>query len=139
VKNARSFADDKARTFHSRCFACGQANPDGLHLKFGSKRNQVICRVRINKSHQGYNGIAHGGIIATLIDSAMVHCAHLQLNQNPVTCRLDIRYREVVPVDSPITVIASIKLRRGKHCWAEAKILNGAQVLVTAQGVFQLA
>jgi acyl-coenzyme A thioesterase PaaI-like protein len=125
--------------FHSYCFACGRTNPDGLHLQFEPNRDEVICRVKIDKSHQGYSGVAHGGIIATLIDSAMVHCAHLQYHQDPLTCRLDIRYREIVPINSSLTVIASLKSRRGKHCWAEAKILNGEQVLVTAQGVFRLA
>jgi acyl-coenzyme A thioesterase PaaI-like protein len=139
MNKARHPADNKPNNFHSRCFACGQANPDGLHLQFEPTGNHVVCRVKINKSYQGYSGVAHGGIIATLIDSAMVHCARIQLNQDPVTCRLDIRYREVVPIDSSLTVIASLMSRRGKHCWAEAKILNDERVLVTAQGVFRLA
>jgi acyl-coenzyme A thioesterase PaaI-like protein len=139
MNKVRHPADNNPNNFHPRCFACGQANPDGLHLQFAFKENQAIGHVKINQSHQGYSGVAHGGIIATLIDSAMVHCAHLKFNQDPVTCRLDIRYREVVPIDSSLTVIASLKSRRGKHCWAEARILNDEQVLVTAQGVFKLA
>jgi acyl-coenzyme A thioesterase PaaI-like protein len=139
MSSARFPVDEDATIFHARCFACGRANPDGLHLQFKPEPNRVVCHAKIGKSHQGYSGMAHGGIIATLIDSAMVHCAHLYFNRDPLTCRLDIRYREAVPIDSSLTIIASLKSRRGKHCWAEAKVLCGEKVLVMAQGVFRLA
>jgi acyl-coenzyme A thioesterase PaaI-like protein len=124
--------------FHKECFACGQANESGLQLQFVSDEHQVVCRTKINKLHQSYGGIVHGGIIATLLDAAMVQCLHKKFGKNPLTCRLDIRYREVVPTNSTITVNASFKSRRGMHCWAEAIILSKNQTCVSAQGTFKL-
>jgi acyl-coenzyme A thioesterase PaaI-like protein len=124
--------------FHKECFACSQINEYGLQLQFESHGNQVTCHAKINKPHQGYNGVAHGGIIATLLDAAMVHCLHKKFGKNPLTCRLDIRYREVVPTDSSITINASFTSQRGKHCWVEANIISNDQVCVTAKGIFKL-
>lgn len=124
--------------FHKDCFACGKDNEDGLQLQFESDERGVICHTLINKSHQSYGGIVHGGIIATLLDAAMVQCLYNKFGDNPLTCRLDIRYREIVPTDSIIVIEASFKSRRGIHCWAEARILNKDQMFVTANGTFKL-
>jgi uncharacterized protein (TIGR00369 family) len=124
--------------FHKECFACSQTNEYGLQLQFESNVGEVTCRTEINKPHQSYNGVVHGGIVATLLDAAMVHCLHKEFGKNPLTCRLDIRYLEVVPTDSSITINASFKSRRGTHCWAEAQILTNDRVCVTAKGTFKL-
>jgi hypothetical protein len=44
-------ADSNPNNFHSMCFACGQENLTGLHLRFDFKENRAICRVKMNKSH----------------------------------------------------------------------------------------
>lgn len=124
--------------FHPTCFACGQANENGLKLQFEDKGESVICRTTISDNHQGYNEIVHGGIVATLLDAAMVNCLHKKFEKNPFTSRLDIRYRDVVPINSEITINASFKSKRGTYCWAEAQIINNDQVCVTAKGIFKL-
>jgi len=125
-------------SFHKDCFACGEDNKNGLQLHFESNGNRVVCHTSINKLHQSYGGIVHGGIIATLLDAAMVQCLHNKFGKNPLTCRLDIRYREVVPTDSTIIIDAYFRSKRGIYCWAEARILNHDQLCVSAQGTFKL-
>lgn len=124
--------------FHKDCFACGQANKSGLQLQFETDEHRVVCRTKINKLHQSYGGVVHGGIIATLLDAVMVQCLHNKFGKNPLTCRLNIRYREIVPTNSTIVIDASFKSRRGIHCWVEARILNKDQMCVSAQGTFKL-
>ena len=68
--------------FHQECFACSQTNEYGLQLQFESNVGEVTCRTEINKPHQSYNGVVHGGIIATLLDAAMVHCLHKEFGKN---------------------------------------------------------
>jgi len=124
--------------FHAECFACAPSHEQGLHLQFESSGIQTTCRAEINSVHQSYDGIVHGGILATLIDATMIQCMRSAFGGNPLTCRLDIRYCEVVQIDSEITVTACITSRRGRHCWAHATIMQNAQVCVTARGTFKL-
>ncbi len=124
--------------FHAECFACALTHEQGLHLQFESSGIQTICQTEIKSVHQSYEDIVHGGILATLIDATMIRCIHNAFGGNPLTCRLDIRYREVVKVDMAVTVTACVTSRRGIHCWAHATIMQNDRVCVTARGAFKL-
>lgn len=137
-RGAATQGDRNADDFHPECFACAPIHEQGLHLQFESSGIQTTCRAEINSVHQSYDGIVHGGIIATLIDATMIQCLHNAFGSNPLTCRLDIRYRETVAVDSAVTVSACVTSRRGKHCWAHATIMQHGRVCVTARGIFKL-
>ena len=134
----RGERDRAADNFHTDCFACGSTHEQGLHLQFESRGIQTTCQAEINRTHQSYDGIVHGGVIATLLDATMIQCLHSAFGSNPLTCRLDIRYREVVQVDTAITVTACVTSRRGIHCWAHATIMQNERVCVTARGAFRL-
>ena len=124
--------------FHAECFSCAPSHEQGLRLQFESSGIQTTCHTEITKTHQSYNGIVHGGILATLLDATMIRCMHKAFGGNPLTCRLDIRYREVLQIDTAMTVTACITSRRGIHCWAHATIMQKDRVCVTARGTFKL-
>jgi acyl-coenzyme A thioesterase PaaI-like protein len=55
------------------CFACGPKNPIGLRLEFETEDHGVSRTVWVPKEeHQGYVGVVHGGLIATVLDEVMV-------------------------------------------------------------------
>ena len=56
------------------CFACGERNPDGLRLRI-EYPSPGRCRIEFvpPKKFQGWQGILHGGIIATILDEAFAH------------------------------------------------------------------
>ena len=61
--------------FHPNCFACSSQNGAGLQLKFHKDEDgTVFGKFLADPKFEGYSGIIHGGIIATLLDSAMTHC-----------------------------------------------------------------
>ena len=124
--------------FHEDCFACAPTHERGLHLQYESNGIHTTCRVELNRDYQSYEGVVHGGIIATLLDSTMIRCLHGAFEGNPLTCRLDIRYREVLQVDMAMKVSACVTSRRGSHCWAHATITQHDRVCVTARGTFKL-
>jgi acyl-coenzyme A thioesterase PaaI-like protein len=124
--------------FHTECFACAPTCEQGLHLKFESSGIQTTCRTKISSLHQSYDGIVHGGIIATLIDATMIRCLHNAFGGNPLTGRLDIRYRETVKIDTAVTVTACVTSRRGEHCWVHATITQTDRVCGTARGTFRM-
>jgi acyl-coenzyme A thioesterase PaaI-like protein len=77
---------------HRRCFACGQDNDRGLGLTFSPIKNDSIEGYFLcDDSFQGYKDTLHGGIIATILDSAMVNYL-FSLGITARTGRLNIRY-----------------------------------------------
>lgn len=55
------------------CFCCGPNNPIGLKLKFEDfpdGRTLTVWRPR--KEHEGFKGIVHGGLVATVLDEVMI-------------------------------------------------------------------
>jgi len=53
------------------CFACGTANPIGLHLNFFRSGDYVCSEITLDRYHGGWENIAHGGIISTILDEVM--------------------------------------------------------------------
>src|SRR6202162_6515957 len=58
------------------CFACGRKSEIGLHLHFEQQPDgSVRSAVTLEQPYQGWRGLAHGGVVATLLDEAMAHAA----------------------------------------------------------------
>ena len=90
--------------FHPNCFACGSRNKAGLQLKFHKEEDgSVFGEFLAESKFESYPGIVHGGIIATLLDSAMTHCLFVK-GIPAVTGRLSIKY------SAPIRTGAVVKL-----------------------------
>jgi acyl-coenzyme A thioesterase PaaI-like protein len=130
--------DHSVDGFHAECFACAPIREQGLHLQFDSSGIQTTCHTEITRTHQSYNGIVHGGIVATLLDATMIRCLHHAFGGDPLTSKLDIRWRSGVQIGTPLTVTACVTSRRGGHGWAHATIMQNGRVCVTARGTFTL-
>jgi hypothetical protein len=87
----------------NRCFVCGPSNPIGLKLKF--RIDGDVCRAEFTpaEQHMGYQGLTHGGIIFSLLDDVMANWLWLQ-GERCFTARADIRYREALPIGTPVRV-----------------------------------
>jgi uncharacterized protein (TIGR00369 family) len=108
------------------CFACGLENPSGLRLRFyDNGEDQVFTQFIIDSQHAGYPGMAHGGIVAAILDE--VGGRTVMVN-NPncffVTARMDVRYRQPVPVDMLLEATGWLLTRRARRTRAHAEISN---------------
>ena len=131
--------DDDDTVFHSTCFACGTENDFGLHLQFKDDTNGCSCDVSIPPHFQSYEGVVHGGIVATVLDAAMVHSLRGKSNDAPVTCRLEVRYLCAVPPGENITVRACRKGKRGRIMLADAELLSSGVCFARARGAFTIS
>lgn len=87
-------------------------------------------------NHQGYDGVVHGGILASVLDDAMANCLWLQ-GITAVTAKMSLRYREPVPVGSRLLVYGRLLQEREKTATAEGWMTNRAgDTLVEATGTF---
>jgi len=122
------------------CFACGELNPIGLHLQFSYGEASAEARFTPGRVHQGYPGLVHGGLVATLLDEAMAH-AVIAAHGMAVTGELRVRLRgQGVPVGRPLRLLGQVVGQRGRLIVVEAQILgeDGA-VLAQGEGKFMLA
>jgi uncharacterized protein (TIGR00369 family) len=106
--------------FHQNCFACGSKNGAGLGLKFHKEEDgSVFGDFLADTKFESYSGIVHGGIIATLLDSAITHCLFVK-GIPAVTGRLSIKY--------------SIPIRTGSVVRLEAKMVNTFHKIFVLEG-----
>ncbi len=113
------------------CFGCGAANPVGLRLEFdvdeGGRSAEATFKPR--PEHQGYAGITHGGIMATVLDEAMVKLCW-ELGIPAVTARLEVELKKAVPVGEELRVRGWIAEDKGKLLEARAEITDSSGEVV---------
>ncbi len=124
--------------FHSSCFACGTANYQGLHIKFKEGPTGITGSVSIPSRFQSYKDIVHGGIVATMLDAAMVQTLKKRSGKDPFTCRLEVRYLHPIPPGKILTINAQPAGERGKIIFADAEILCSNECCARARGAFTL-
>jgi acyl-coenzyme A thioesterase PaaI-like protein len=107
-------------------------------MEFTTRGTTCTATMVVDQPFQGYRGIAQGGVVATMLDSAMVHLLHDLFESNPLTGRLNIRYLRTTPVGTPLVINAWLINRHGDVCGAEAEIVHGTQRCAVASGVFRL-
>ncbi|GHO88742.1 PaaI family thioesterase [Dictyobacter formicarum] len=127
-------------TDYQRCFACGQNNPSGLHMMFRTENDTVVSDFQPREEHQGFPGVIHGGIIATVLDEALNRTSVLADKPTwTMTGRLEVRYRRYVPYGPLLRVRASLSSQRGRMVQASGKLTlaeDESVVLAEAQGTF---
>lgn len=106
------------------CFVCGVANHAGLHVKFyDDGKEKVFVEHIIADHHQGYPGVAHGGIVAAILDEVG---GRVVMIKNPMrlfmTMKLEVKYRAAVPVGKPIKAVGWLIKDKGKLATAHAEI-----------------
>lgn len=74
------------------CFGCSPANAIGLHLEFWQDGEDLVAVWQPRKSFEGWAGILHGGIQATLTDEAAAWLVFTNLKTAGVTKEMQIRY-----------------------------------------------
>ncbi len=108
------------------CFACGRDNPHGLAMRIQYQGEQALCRISLDRRFQGWAGMAHGGVVGTLLDEVMAY-AVLRWAGLGVTASMETRYLKPVPIDSELEVRGWISERRGRLALTEAVVCRAGQ------------
>ena len=107
------------------CFACGTDNPCGLHLNFYVVDGHVCTDVTLDRYRVGWEGIAHGGMISTLLDEVMSWTILYFRRVFFVTRKMEVRYVKPVPIEEPLTVKGCLgKDRRAPRIEVHAEIVD---------------
>ncbi len=121
---------------HTRgCLVCGRDNPHGLHLHLhvDPDTGVVTCPFTPLPTHIGFEGVVHGGVLATVLDEAMVWAATWSGKRFCVCGELSVRYKALAAVGQPVLVEARIVSARPRLIQTDAQIRDAAgNTLVTA-------
>jgi len=118
------------------CYGCGDKNPEGLQIDFAVDGRLVSGRFLPRKEHQGFPGVAHGGIAAAALDEAMGWAIYAA-GAWAMTARMEVRYRRPVPLGDEVMVKAEVVRDRGRRLEAEARLETPCgEVLAEANGLF---
>jgi uncharacterized protein (TIGR00369 family) len=121
---------------HGGCFACGKGNAGGLRLHFEVDEGGIATAIwQPSAVFQSYPDRLHGGVIATLLDSAMVHALAAR-GVAGVTAELNIRYLQPVSLDQPLLVTALVESKRRGIYQCRADVRQNAAHVVRASAKF---
>lgn len=119
------------------CFVCGVENGQGFRLKFFLADDRVFTQVTIPENMVGYDGMAHGGVVATLLDEVMGWAANCHLRGATTTGELTIRYRNAAPVGRELSLEGEVVKSRGRLCYTQGRLFGpDGEVIALGKGKF---
>lgn len=120
----------------SMCFGCSQNNSCGLKLKFREDGDRIFTSYVAREEHEGYKGILHGGITASILDEIMGSFLQTQ-GIYAVTAELKVSYHLPVRTGDHLECFAEMVRREGRKIYlrAVAKLLDGT-IAATGEAVY---
>jgi uncharacterized protein (TIGR00369 family) len=130
------FSDDRM------CFVCGEKNPHGLKLRLrvDAERGESCAEVAFEERFQGWAGIVHGGLLATVLDEALIYAAGAK-GLKCVTGEMTVRYVKPVRTGAPYALRGRFLEDKGRMVLAESELLDadGTQVARATGKLFKVA
>ena len=122
------------------CFACGTLNAHGLHLVLHVAGDTCWTELTLLPEFCGWEGIAHGGIVATVLDEVM-GWALAGADAWGFTAKMSIEYRRPVLVGARIRGEGRLVKRRRRLLTLTGRLLDVStgEVLATAEALYMAA
>ena len=123
-----------------RCFACGALNEHGIHLDLHVDGDRCWTELALPDRFQGWDGIAHGGIICTILDEVMAWSLAATDNWG-LTARMNVEFKRPVHLGVPIRAEGWMTSIRRRLIETAARLIDPAsgQVLATATATYVAA
>jgi len=117
------------------CFACGQQNPNGLRLRPTAGEGRAVVHWTPPPHYQGYAGVLHGGVIATLLDETMAHAA-LSLVGRAATVELLLQFLKPVMTGRELEVRAEVREEKRRILVVGAELIQEGELRARGEGKF---
>ena len=113
------------------CLVCGRENPHGLHLDLHvDAAGAVTVAFTPAGHHIGFQGVTHGGVLATVLDEAMVWAATWAGRRFCLCGEMTVRFRKPALVGQPLTVEARVEVNRPRIVKAVGVVRDASGVVV---------
>lgn len=118
------------------CFACGDANPIGMHLHIELGEGWASTTWSAGPDCVGWEDKVHGGLLATLLDEVMAW-APSSYDSWAVTAEMSIRYRSPANPGEPLTARGWVTQRRRRIYHVRGEVRGADDRMVAeAEGRF---
>ncbi len=109
------------------CFVCGRENAVGLRMRWDEdhESGEIRATVVLPEHFDGYPGVAHGGLVATILDETAGRSVLVDggFDDLMVTARLEIVYRRPTPTGVPLLAVGRLVRREGARAVATGELL----------------
>ena len=116
------------------CFVCGVRNDAGLKMRFFESETEpleITAEYSVPADYQGYPGVVHGGIIASMLDEVT---SRTVFRGDPprfvVTASLNVRYRKPVPIETPLKLMGRIVKQKGRVITVAGELTGPGDLLL---------
>ena len=122
------------------CFACGTLNEHGLGLVLHVEPGRAWIETVLDRRFEGWERVAHGGIVATILDEVMAWSLAAEDNWG-VTGRMSVQFRRPTEIGKPIRADGWITRSRRRLVETEGRIVDAGDgtLLASATGVYVAA
>ena len=122
------------------CFACGTLNTHGMQLEIHIEQGRSWTELRLEQRFEGWEGIAHGGILCTILDEVMAWSL-VGADNWGVTARLSVDFKRPVRVGRPIRAEGWVTKERRRLVSTAGSIVDPADgtVLASAEAAYLAA
>jgi acyl-coenzyme A thioesterase PaaI-like protein len=122
------------------CFACGTLNTGGLQLTLHLEERRSWTALELDRRFEGWEGMAHGGIVCTILDEVMAWALVAEDNWG-VTARMQVEFHKPVPIARPLRAEGWITRVRRRIVDTEARLVDAETgvELATATGTYVAA
>jgi acyl-coenzyme A thioesterase PaaI-like protein len=118
------------------CLACGRDNPHGLRLDLfvDPAPGVVLVQFIPRPEHIGFAGVVHGGILATVLDEAMVWAATWAGRRFCVCAELTTRFLKEAAVGRELAVVTKVESNRSRLITTSAAVRDARSGELVATG-----
>jgi acyl-coenzyme A thioesterase PaaI-like protein len=123
-----------------QCFGCGTLNAHGLQMELHLETSRSWTSLALDRRFEGWEGIAHGGIVCTILDEVMAWALVAEDNWG-VTARISVAFRKPILVGQPIRADGWVTRSRKRLVETAGRIVDidtGVE-LATASGTYVAA
>ena len=114
------------------CFGCSEKNPVGLQLDFYDYGDYVESEWIANKNYEGWHGVLHGGIVATLLDEVGSWVIISKIGGAGMTVELNVRYHKKISTNEKIYIQGKLIEHKRNIAFIESKIIQNGEIKASA-------
>ena len=97
------------------CFACSPVNSSGLRMNFFTNEEAVFSRVNIPEHLCGWNNVAHGGVVSTILDETMSWAAMYLLKRVSLTQSMTVEFIKPVSISTVMEAESRLLELKGRR------------------------
>jgi acyl-coenzyme A thioesterase PaaI-like protein len=119
------------------CFGCGALNTQGLNLTLHVSGERCWTEVALPDRFEGWEGIAHGGIVCTILDEVMAW-ALIDHDAWGLTARLTVDFKRPVQIHRPVRAEGWLTQVRRRLLSTAGRVVDSrtGQLLATAEALY---